>query len=87
MPVQPNPDETALTYFMALATTIESIDQSMQGQFKDDFIRLLDRHVEGAIVGVETEGQDIRIEVEAVHQLLKQCLGIAKIGTAMKKDP
>ena len=87
MPVQPDPDETALTYLMALATAIEFIDQSMEGQFKDDFIRLLDRYVEGAIVGAETEGRDIRIEVEAVHQVLKQCLGIAKIGTAMKRDP
>ena len=87
MPVQPDPDETALTYLMALATTIESFDQSMQGQFKDDFIRLLDRYVEGAIVGAETEGQDIRTEVEAAHQVLKQCLEIAKLETAMKRDP
>ena len=76
MAVQPDPDETALTYIMALASAIDFIDQSMQGKFKDDFIRLLDKYVEGGIVGTEKEGLDIRKEVEATQQLLKQCLEI-----------
>ena len=87
MTQQPGNPEAALSFFMALVLTIKKIeDEQPEPGFREVFMGLLDRHLEGAIRVDEFEGRDTSEDVEAMRKALSQVFISSDITDAMGKD-
>ena len=70
--------EAPLTFLAALAVTIRKIEDAQpEPGFRDVFMGLLDKHLEGAIAGDEVRGMDTREDV----QIIRRTLGDLLIGS------
>ena len=81
-------DQAAFTFMMGIANTINRTDELLPGQdFKEAFLKLLDAWLEAGILSDHQEGLDTREKVMVIREELGRGIGLAKIVSAMKKDP
>ena len=77
------------TFMTALAGTINCIDEALPGQdFKEEFLKMLDTYLEGGILNdQENIGLDTGTTVMLLRRELERRIGLAKVVSAMRKDP
>ena len=76
-----------LTFLAGLASTIYRLDMEATGQFKDDFLKVLDEELERAVVADEINGRVARADVKAIRERLDQYFGMEKMFSALDKEP
>ena len=63
--------EAPLSFLTALARTIQEIEEAQpEPGFREVFMELLDRNLEGAIMGDSVNGMDTRKDVEVIRETL-----------------
>ena len=79
--------EGPLSFLAALAKTIQDIEEAQpEPGFREVFMGLLDRNLEGAIAGDTAEGRgDTRESVETIRKTLGSLLVAGDIGDAVDK--
>ena len=76
-----------LTFLAGLASTIHRLDMETTGQFKDEFVKVLDCELEIAVVNDEMNGRVARADVKAIRERLDQYLGMEKMFSALDEEP
>ena len=78
--------EAPLSFLAALAYTIKQIEEVQpEPGFREVFMGLLDRNLEGAIVGDAAEGRDSRASVETIRKTLGLLLVSGDLSDAVDK--
>ena len=78
--------EASLSFLAALAATIRKIEDAQpELGFRDVFMELLDKNLEGAIRGDAAAGMDTRRDVEVIRRTLGELLISTDIADALEE--